>query len=109
MDGPRALRDRRAVRCFACNADVGLRAGERVGFRDTCTGCSADLHACRNCRHHDPGAHNQCREAQTEWVADRERANRCDWFAPGEGGGGAKAAEATKARASLDALFQKKT
>lgn len=109
MDGRTPLRERRGVRCFACNAEVALSPGERVGFRDVCNGCRADLHVCRNCRHHDPGAQNQCREAQTEWVPDRERANRCDWFAPGEGGGGARAAEAAKARSSLDALFSRKS
>jgi hypothetical protein len=100
--------DRRRVRCFACNAEVPLAAGERVGFRDACGRCRADLHVCRNCAHHDPGAHNECREPHAEWVSDRERANRCDWFRAGAGGGGAVAASAAKARSALDDLFKKK-
>jgi hypothetical protein len=95
------------MRCFSCGADVTLASGERVGFRDTCDRCGADLHVCRNCAHHDPSAYNECREASAERVADRERANRCDWFAPGSGGGGGLAAERARARSSLDGLFKK--
>ncbi len=95
------------MRCFSCGAEAPLAAGERVGFRDECGACSADLHCCRNCAHHDPSAYNECRESQAERVDDRERANRCDWFAPGEGGGGARAREQDAARARLDALFKK--
>jgi hypothetical protein len=96
------------VRCFACNAAIGLSAGERDGFRDDCDACHADLHVCRNCAHHDPSAHNECRESQAEMVRDRERANRCDWFRAGAGeGGGAVAREQQDARAGLDSLFKK--
>jgi hypothetical protein len=95
------------MRCFACGRAVTLAAGERVGFRDTCDGCRADLHVCRNCRHHDPAAYNECREPNTERVGDRERANRCDWFAPGEGAGAGAAARGG-GKAALDALFRKR-
>jgi hypothetical protein len=95
------------MRCFACGAERALASGERVGFRDTCDKCGADLHACRNCAHHDPSAYNECREPQTERVADRERANRCDWFAPAAGAAGAAASAQGGARARLDALFRK--
>ncbi len=95
------------MRCFACDAEVRIAAGERIGFRDDCERCHADLHCCRNCAHHDPGAHNECREANAEWVPDRERANRCDYFSPGAGGGGEVAAKAEQARADLEALFKK--
>jgi len=95
------------VECLACGKRIELASGERVGFRAECPRCRADLHACRNCAHHDPGAYNECREPQAERVADRERANRCDWFAPG----GARAADASRgrdaARSALDALFKK--
>jgi len=92
------------VRCFACGRAVELASGERVGFRDTCSGCSADLHVCRNCLHHDPTAYNECRESSAERVSQRERANRCDYFRPGEGSG--NPAE-TPARDALDELFKK--
>ncbi len=93
--------------CFSCNASIDLASGERVGFRDTCPACDADLHVCRNCAHHDPGAHNQCRESSAEWVSDRERANHCDYFTLGDRAGGAAEAEKRRARATLDDLFKK--
>lgn len=95
------------MRCFACDAEVPLAAGERVGFRDSCTHCDADLHVCRNCQHHDPSAYNECRESSAERVGERERANRCDYFAPGEGGGGEVASAQKKALSDLDSLFKK--
>ena len=93
--------------CHACGQEIPLGAGIRVGFRDTCDACGADLHVCRNCAHHDPSAYNECREPGTERVSDRERGNRCDWFAAGEGGGGEAAKGAARARADLDSLFKK--
>jgi hypothetical protein len=95
------------VRCFACDAQIDLAAGERVGFRDTCDRCGADVHVCRNCVHHDPAAYNECREPQAERVGDRDRANRCDYFTPGAGGGGKLEKERQAARSELDALFKK--
>jgi hypothetical protein len=100
-----------AVQCFACGTRIELPGGARVGFRDECPRCRTDLHVCRNCARHDPGAHNQCREPAAEPVADRERANRCEWFAPaagddpGEGAG--RADPRATARAAIDALFRK--
>jgi hypothetical protein len=95
------------MRCFACGAEVAIASGERVGLRDACARCDADLHVCRNCRHHDPSAHNECRESQAERVDDRERANRCEWFSPGDGGGGERAARQADAKRDLEALFKK--
>jgi hypothetical protein len=95
------------MRCFACDTSSELAAGERVGFRDTCDGCAADLHCCCNCQHHDPAAHNQCREPNTEWVSERERSNHCEYFAPSDRGGGQVAKEVSAAKAQLDTLFKK--
>jgi hypothetical protein len=95
------------MRCQACGATIELASGERVGTHDVCPGCRADLHACRNCAHHDPGAYNECREPQAERVSDRTRANRCDWFAPALGDAPSRAA-GDVTRAALDALFKKR-
>ncbi len=95
------------MRCFSCDAAVELAAGERVGFRDSCDTCGTDLHVCRNCQHHDPSAYNECRESSAERVGDRERANRCDYFAPGDRAGGGPAEAASRARADLEGLFKK--
>ena len=96
------------MRCSGCGMEVELRSGERVGFRDTCARCGRDLHACRNCAHHDPAAYNECREPSAERVGDRERANRCDYFAPGGAAVAGRAAEQGRARSRLDSLFKPK-
>ncbi len=93
--------------CFSCSAPVELAAGERVGFRDTCAKCNSDLHVCLNCVHYDLNAYNQCREPNAEWVSERDRANRCDYFAYGDRSGTAAGAERASARAALDDLFKK--
>jgi hypothetical protein len=91
---------------MSCDNAVELAAGERVGFRDSCERCGADLHTCLQCSFHDPGAHNECRESNAERVSDRERANRCDYFSPGTEGMGSGEARGS-ALADLDALFKK--
>lgn len=95
------------MRCAGCNAGVQIAAGERVGFRDTCESCTRDLHCCVNCAHHDPAAYNECREPRSERVADRERANRCDWFSPTAVEGGKVDSPQVTDLTALDALFKK--
>jgi len=93
--------------CHRCGAEVGHV--ERVGRRDTCLGCGADLRCCLNCRHHDPARHNQCREPQAELQVDRERGNFCDLFDFRMGTTGARTQDpASAARARLEGLFAKK-
>jgi len=70
------------VHCHACGNERSLGSGERVGTREVCEGCGADLHACLNCAHHDDGAYNECRESSAERVLDKAGANRCDYFTP---------------------------
>jgi len=94
------------MHCFACNARVSLASAERIGFRDDCTRCGADLHVCRNCVHHDPTAYNECRESNSERVDDRERANRCEYFEPGRAPGGTGSTR-KQAISDLEALFKK--
>ncbi|UCE88018.1 MAG: hypothetical protein JSU66_12650 [Deltaproteobacteria bacterium] len=95
------------MRCHGCGASFDVPAGERVGFRDACEGCGADLHVCLNCAYHDPSAYNECREPNAERVSDRDRANRCDYFAPGPGSAGSGKPSAGDAKSALEALFKK--
>ncbi len=94
------------MRCAACNREFALVPGERLSFRESCEGCDADLHSCANCAHYDPGAHNDCREPSAEFVSDRERANRCDWFQAGDHAGG-DGSSRDRALTDLDSLFKK--
>jgi hypothetical protein len=96
------------MRCFSCNQPVEVPAGERVGFSDCCEQCDADLHVCRNCRLHDPSAYNECRESSAEPVRERDRANRCEYFSPGDREGGRGDSARETARSALDDLFKKR-
>lgn len=95
------------MRCFQCGQTTEVATGERIGFRDECTRCGADLHVCRNCDHHDPSAYNECRESSAERVGDRDRANRCEWFRPGSVETGSDAGSSDTASADFEALFKK--
>lgn len=95
--------------CWQCGHQIHLLTAEKVGTRDTCPQCDADLHVCRNCRHFDPTSHNECRENQAEWVRYKDRNNYCDYFSPVTVVGGAARAKAKpedSARKKLDDLFK---
>jgi hypothetical protein len=87
--------------CYRCGREIG--AVERVGRRDRCLGCDADLHCCRNCAFHDPALHNECREPQAERQVDKECGNFCDYFSFAERAQGT--ATGDDARARLAKLF----
>ena len=91
--------------CHACSAEVVIL--ERIGRRDLCEKCGADLHCCRNCRHHDLFAQNQCREPGTEPVRDREAGYFCDFFSYREGLAEKELDPVAEAKAKLEALFRK--
>ncbi|MBX7136647.1 MAG: hypothetical protein K1X83_01595 [Oligoflexia bacterium] len=66
--------------CFKCAKTLDLGANAFVARKDECPGCRSDLHVCRNCRHFDPNAYNQCRENQAERIVEKDRSNMCDYF-----------------------------
>jgi len=92
--------------CRACGEEIPVHG--RVPFRERCPKCDAPLHACLNCRFHDPGAYNQCRENRAERQVDKQRENRCEYFEPaarpGETG---PAGAGAKDRQAFEALFGK--
>lgn len=94
--------------CWQCGREIKLLTGERVGNRDACPGCDADLHVCRNCRHFDPTAHGECREEQAEWVRYKDRNNYCDYFSPVTvvGTARAKTSSGDDAKKKFDQLFK---
>ncbi len=98
------------VRCYSCG-HLSLNS-ERVGRRDACECCGADLRVCRNCGHFDPSAYNQCRETQADRVVEKERANFCDFFSPLEEQVSASGESSTetseeKSKRLLEQLFRK--
>lgn len=92
--------------CHACGA--AIPPAERIGRREACERCGAELHCCMNCRHYAPGMHNDCVETQAERVVDKDRANFCDYFSLAGGRPAGEADPGAAARARLEALFRKK-
>ena len=64
--------------CHACRKELSL--GPRVGRKDECPHCRADLACCLNCRFYDRSAPKQCREPIAELVREKDKANYCDHF-----------------------------
>lgn len=94
--------------CHHCGRDIG--SIERVGRRDTCLHCGADLHCCLNYTFFEPAHHNQCREPQAERQVDKQVGNFCEYFGFRPGPRPAEAGqERASARDRLQALFSKKT
>lgn len=92
------------IKCFFCkknNTSVG-----KIGRRDECVECRADLHICKNCQFYDSKAYNECREPSADVVQEKERANYCDYFSPNSKDLGADD-QKTKLKAAAEALFKK--
>lgn len=93
------------MNCFSCGAEL-----KNVGkvFRSTvCPNCDTDVHCCLNCDNYDTAAHNKCREPQSEWIADREKANYCDFFTPSQKSIQPVIKQRDSARLDFDNLFKK--
>ncbi len=96
--------------CLKCGES--LPQGIRVGFRDLCPACGAELHVCVMCRFYKPGAHYDCAETVDSPVADKHRANFCEWFSldrtvgkKNNSAAGDKS-QADSAKSAFDALFK---
>ena len=91
--------------CHGCGAP--MRRDDPIPRDGTCDGCGRDLRCCRNCRHWDERASDECRETEADLVTDRWRRNFCEFFAwsPAPYVADASAGRAAAARAKLDALF----
>ncbi len=107
LTGPTPMEHASSMNCAGCGREVEAGGSMKIGFRDCCDHCGADLHSCHNCQHHDSAAYNECAEPGAERVSERDRANRCDWFSPGEQAGGDSHASKGPALGNLEALFKK--
>lgn len=94
--------------CWSCGNEqiFDVKVGVKVGRRDSCPHCGADLHVCKNCRLYDPNVHNMCRETQAEFIRDREVANFCSHFDMANRDGAPREASVDTAKAKLEALFK---
>jgi len=91
--------------CHACGKPVAIE--KKLSRAAVCPNCQRDLHACKNCRFFDRAVHNQCRETQAEWVADKEKANFCDYFVFADRAAVTAGNPPEAARKKLDELFKK--
>jgi len=92
--------------CHFCGQ--ALPEGERVYRSTTCAACGRDLKICLNCRFYSPGAHWDCLESITDPVADKERANFCEFFQfkdAARGAGPGRQEKPAKAREDFRKLF----
>jgi len=97
--------------CHHCGRELQIFSA-KVERTASCPYCRSDLKCCLNCRLHDPGANNQCREPQAEWQPEKARANFCEFFeirhVADLGSGGGAQSKARNARDAFDQLFKKK-
>lgn len=94
--------------CPSCHKEVSI-VDNKVGFRDDCPHCGADLHSCAACGFFDPGSYNDCRETQADRVVDKEKSNFCEYYQPGgSGNAGGGLSPAEEAKRKLEELFKKK-
>jgi hypothetical protein len=63
------------------------------------------MRVCKHCRFFLPGSRGDCRETNAEHIADKEKANFCDWFSFDQKFRTAGAAETAKAAASAKTAF----
>jgi hypothetical protein len=97
--------------CWHCargliKADYGREA--------LCLGCGKATRVCRNCRFFAPGRPNACSEPMAERVADKQKANFCEFFDPNPNpsssssspGGNAAAEAQADLRQAAEALFR---
>lgn len=91
--------------CVGC----GIRLDEPnpISRRAHCLKCFADLHACRQCFWYDVQVSKQCREPMAEWVADKEKANYCDYFKLNEKESVYVENKESAAKDALEKLFKK--
>ena len=92
--------------CHKCRKELSI--GPRVGRKDECPHCHADLACCLNCKFYDRSASKQCREPMAELVREKDKANYCDFFQFKETATGAPVKDGeTSSRKALDDLFKK--
>ena len=95
------------MNCYRCGASLD-ELPLPLSRMDECPSCTVYLHVCRMCVFFDPSVPKQCREDDAEEVKaqDKERANFCDYFKPGDTAyDGSFAAGEERAKGDLAALF----
>ncbi|MDY6971999.1 MAG: hypothetical protein SV775_06695 [Thermodesulfobacteriota bacterium] len=90
--------------CGFCGSKISVKG--KVSRNDSCPNCSRDLRCCKQCDFYDPHAYNECREVLAERIADKERANFCEYFVM-NGLSRGRVDRVQEAKNALEALFRK--
>ncbi len=91
--------------CVVCGTEVVEELP--ISRRAHCQKCVADIHACRQCFWYDLHAAKQCREPMAEWIAEKEKANFCDYFKLNEKTDVVADTKSDAAKELLKTLFKK--
>jgi len=91
--------------CYKCGSE--WKSVSQPGTKAICEECSADLHACFNCRFYDTSKPYQCLIHEIDPVLNKERFNYCDEFQFIDKKQAAGKDEAKSARNKFDNLFKK--
>ncbi len=95
-----------AVFCHECKKKPEFQS--KIGFREECPYCQADLHICLNCRFYDESAYNECKESSADRVSDKEKNNYCGYFEPlREASKSAESSNRSELWKKASALFKK--
>lgn len=97
--------NRTSGNCWHCGQALAASDYAREG---QCPECRRHTHVCRNCRFYRPGISNDCQEPVAEHVADKTRANFCDYFTPNPDAGASPGASppSDALLAAAEALFK---
>jgi hypothetical protein len=93
------------IHCHSCGQPYEFRGS--LGRRDVCSHCEAELRCCAQCHLYEPASARQCSEPQAEVPREKDRANFCDFFSPGDRPAAAES-DVDKAKAAFEALFTKR-
>lgn len=89
-------------RCYQCKTEL---KEHDYGRQDSCPKCGFDTRVCKNCMYFDESRYNECKETIADRVVNKEKANYCDYFKPGDPHSADSKADAL--RKAAEALFKK--
>lgn len=75
-EAPRTLGSRSVSRCAEC----GTLLPPGTDARGQCPKCGAELHACKQCAHFDPGRRFECSQPVPERIPNKTTRNDCGAF-----------------------------
>lgn len=93
-----------SINCYHCGKLIPLLSGT-IHRSDDCPYCRVSMRCCKMCKFYDVHSYNECRETVAERIVEKEKANFCDFFSPGNPENPNDAKES--AQKAFEALFKK--